>query len=183
MPKSGDFFYPAYQASRFASIISGYVVTGVVAAPFVFIDWLLRSCWDCLPLDGDDEDDESAIIDESKTKKQKALYAYDIPFLFSEVDIQNGSHRIYNCSFFGKKTYGLIATTAGPATSVVTSIATFAVVATLTVAAAAVALSAILVVGLFALIFAGIALGIKRLRSGATETIQSVANLAKHVMT
>ena len=182
MPKSGDFFYPAYQASRFASIMSGYIVTGVVAAPFVFIDWLLRSCWDCLPFDCNDEDDELAVIDESKTKKQKALYAYDIPFLYSEVDIHNGSHRIYNCSFFGKKTYGLIATIAGGATSLVTSIATFAVVATLTVAAAAVALSAIVVVGLFALIFAGIALGVKRLRSGATETLESVASLAKRVI-
>lgn len=178
MPKSGDLFYPAYQASRFASILSGYVVTGVVAAPFVFVDWLVRSCWHCLGLDDDDNED-GQLIDEARTKKQKALYAYDLPFLFSEVDIQKGSHRIYGCSFFGKKTYGLVATIAGVATSFATSLATFAIAASITIAVAAAAVSVLCVVGVLAALLGGLVLGIKRLRSGATETVQSVANFAK----
>lgn len=177
MPKSGDLFYPAYQISRFTSVLSGYIVTGVVAAPFVFLDWVIREIIACLPLKEDEDDGE--IIDEALTKAQKALYAYDIPLLFSEVDIKRGSHRIYGCSFFGKRSYGIIATTAGTATSFAVSLATFTVAAALTIAAAATALSLIVVFGLLALIIAGAIAKIKQARDGTPALVESVANIAK----
>ncbi len=189
MPKKGDLFYLAYQASQVVSLTVGYIVTGVSAAPFILIDWLVRKLLEqcCLAttdseiipdIDAEASPDDLE-LDKYKTKKQLALYAYNIPYLVSDADMEFGAKKICDCSFFGKVTYGLVASTAGVTASAVSSLATFALGAALTIPVAAAALSTILVVAVVAAIFGAIALGIKRLRSSAEETVESVVKCAK----
>jgi len=187
VPKKGDFFYVPYQMSRVASICAGYLVTGTIAAPFILIDWIVANTWDCLkkrlPTDDEEEwDTVSLIVDEQRTNKQKALYALDLPHLFCNAELEKASYKIVPCSFFGKVTYGLAASTAGAAASTVASIATFVVASMVAVAVAAAALSIIAVLALLGTLFAGIGLGCTCYRRGPVETAKYIANYAKGLM-
>lgn len=188
MPKKGDFFYVPYMMSRAVSICTGYLVTGTIAAPFILIDWIVANSYNCIArrLEEEDEDWEtrSIIIDESRTKQQKALYALDIPHLFCNPEIENmeASYKILPCSFFGKVTYGLAASIGGVTASAVTSLATFVAASMVAVAVAAAALSIIAVVGILGTLFAGIGLGCTCYRRGPIDTAKAIANYAKGLM-